>query len=164
MCHFFDADGKYLGVDPSRYASGKKEHTWVLLNGDYYYSYEGYYLRNTVAKINGAWYCFDGSGRMYADEFVYLDDSNNGDSGYRGYRYCASSGAMVVSESWKQIGGDWYYFDDNGEAREGWRRINGVQYYFDWPDDREVECPVMVTGYHTIDGMVYYFGTNGALS
>lgn len=50
ICHYFDADGKYLGANPEKYASGKRDAVWVLVNGDYYYSYEGYYLRSTSPR------------------------------------------------------------------------------------------------------------------
>ena len=51
---------------------------------------------------------------------------------------------------WKEIDGDWYYFNDNGEKQTGWQKISGKWYYF----DKKEGC--MLTGWQEIDGKRYY--------
>ena len=51
---------------------------------------------------------------------------------------------------WKEIDGDWYYFNGNGEKQTGWQKISNKWYYFD-----EEGC--MLTGWQKINGKRYYF-------
>ncbi|WP_081032724.1 hypothetical protein [Clostridium perfringens] len=32
---------------------------------------------------------------------------------------------------WREIDGQWHYFNENGEMQTGWQYINGNSYYFD---------------------------------
>ena len=56
----------------------------------------------------------------------------------------------MVSNSWKQINGYWYYFVSSGEMAKGWKYINGNYYYL-------ANDGVMRTGWQDIDGYRYYF-------
>ena len=58
---------------------------------------------------------------------------------------------------WKQIYGNWYYFDDNGKMKIGWAEINGNWYYFDGNGS-------MKNGWlKTSDGKWYDLGFDGAM-
>ncbi|MCB7317799.1 hypothetical protein [Lacrimispora sp. 210928-DFI.3.58] len=73
---------------------------WWYDNGD------GTYPAASWQWIDGAWYCFDGSGYMRTG---WIDNTY----------YCASSGAMVTE--WYKIGSSWYYFAGDGSVvRDQW--------------------------------------------
>lgn len=83
--------------------------------------------------FSGAWIQEDGTGK---------------------WRYVTSArGTSWCENQWKEIGGTWYRFDENGYMVTGWyQEPGGSWYYLD-------ESGAMVTGERTIDGTVYRFGT-----
>lgn len=60
------------------------------------------------------------------------------------------------SLGWKQFGGVWYYFDENGCARAGWLDDNGAWYYFD-------KSGALQTGWIDVDGSWYYANDSGRM-
>ena len=36
----------------------------------------------------------------------------------------------MASNSWANVGGVWYWFDDSGAMATGWRQVDGAWYYF----------------------------------
>lgn len=36
----------------------------------------------------------------------------------------------MASNSWANVGGVWYWFDDSGSMATGWRQVGGAWYYF----------------------------------
>lgn len=36
----------------------------------------------------------------------------------------------MASNSWANVGGVWYWFDDSGAMATGWRQVGGAWYYF----------------------------------
>ena len=46
---------------------------------------------------------------------------------------------------WKQITGQWYYFNSNGSMAKGWKQLGGYWYYFD--DNGVMLSNTIVDGY-----------------
>ncbi|AWK49997.1 bacteriocin [Clostridium beijerinckii] len=64
-----------------------------------------------------------------------------------GYRYATG---------WRQISGNWYFFDDIGQMRTGWINSNGEWYYIDLSG-------IMQTGVIQIEGKIYVFTQSGEM-
>lgn len=77
---------------------------------------------------------------------------------------------------WKNISGEWYYFDLNGKMQTGWVKSNGIWYYMDkngvmktgWIYDRgrwyyADSTGAMQTGVLKISGKTYYFNKSGVM-
>ena len=61
-----------------------------------------------------------------------------------------------VTSSWRQINGEWYYFNADGYMLVGWQLIGGNWYYMDLNSGK------MLSNTTTPDG--YYVGISGAYS
>ncbi|MEG2596934.1 MAG: Ig-like domain-containing protein [Oscillospiraceae bacterium] len=61
------------------------------------------------------------------------------------------------STGWKNIHGNWYYFNGAGVMQTGWNFVNGQWYYFN-------ESGSMQTGWNFVDGEWYLLGANGAMA
>ena len=61
------------------------------------------------------------------------------------------------AKGWNQIGGKWYYFDNNGWMKTGWQSIGGKWYYFNGSG-------VMATGWNKVNGTWYYHTSSGAMT
>ncbi|MCX0361548.1 cell wall-binding protein [Clostridium perfringens] len=59
-----------------------------------------------------------------------------------------------IKSGWKEIEGNWYYFNSNGNMKTGWEEINGYWYYFN-------NDGIMQTGWQEIGGKWYYFRPDG---
>lgn len=118
------------------------------------------YLENDGTKAtdvwrkdsSGNWFYLDGSGNIVTNRLI--DDTY----------YVNESGAMVKN-AWKELPSDdwggndmvWYYFTDSGKAvEEGLRTIDKAKYYF--------EGRQMQTGWHEVNGKLYYFKDSGAMA
>lgn len=60
------------------------------------------------------------------------------------------------SSGWKQFGGVWYYFDENGCAHAGWLDDSGSWCYFD-------KSGALQTGWIYVDGSWYYANASGRM-
>lgn len=77
-----------------------------------------------------------------------------GDGGeFRGDTYVMPDGSKAVN-SWKKVGGKWYYFDGGGNRARGWLNLAGIWYYMD-------QDGVMCTGWIDLNGNWFYLGTSG---
>ncbi len=92
-------------------------------------------------------------------------DATKTEIGYTGDKVCDDCGVTfengteipVLSEGWyKNIDGDWLYYDSNINPLTGWQDLNGHTFYFD-------ENGIMQTGVKEIDGEKYFFNTSGYL-
>ncbi len=91
---------------------------WVYADGEYFYISNGKLIvHEGYVAIGGSYYAFGYSGQML---------KNNA---YNGRLY-GSDGAMITTDGWHYLDGEWYYVT-GGYAATGVHIIDGVQYYFD---------------------------------
>ena len=122
-------DDYYVGKD------GKKlVKAWYNDEKDgksYYLSSTGKYLKDTLATIDGKDYYFDSDGSLIKGKIfensegksMYADDKgvvNNSDSlvTIDGDTYFIDKMGIIFKNDWKQVGKDWYYFDENGKMKK----------------------------------------------
>ena len=182
-------DGSYQAYTDWYYADPNNDCRlatgWKKIGGYWYYfdsKYGDEMNDNGTWTINGKLYIFDKSGKLpnkegwvsLSEEYFYEDGSESQVVPY--WAYANSSGIATVG--WKKISGYWYHFSETGfmdhdtwavdsrgacylksngkMAASEWVRFGGNWYYVDASGHR-------VTGYHTIDGEVYYFNAEGVL-
>ena len=64
----------------------------------------------------------------------------------------------IAKESdWLQVGNDWYYFNKNCGAAIGWAKVDDQWYYFN-------QGCKMMTGWQKVDGNWYYLKPSGAMA
>lgn len=71
---------------------------------------------------------------------------------YNGYWYC-NSNMTYPANTWMEIDGVYYYFDNNGYMKTGWVEGDNGEWYYTSSNG------ALSTGYQTIDGQLYYFDT-----
>ena len=104
---------------------------WLKYNDVYFYINDNGFLRDTVEKIDGAYYGFDNAGKMYADELFNISKAWNGESYENRWFYANESGTLTTNK-WMTYQNDKYYFGADGASLNGMRTIDGGQYYFEW--------------------------------
>ena len=148
---WYNIDSNYYYFDKD----GVLQTGWITANGKRYYSdASGKRLYGWQQNIDGRKYFFNKktgameTGLKYSNgKYFYLNPNQN-DKSY---------GAVLTG--WLKLGGYTYYFNaPRGDRHVGWLIENDRKYYFD-PKSGQ-----MYTGRHTIDGVVYDFGTSGAIS
>lgn len=72
-----------------------------------------------------------------------------------GKKYRAEDG-NYVTDQWKMISGNWYYFNSEGYAVTGWRYLDSKWYYMG-ADAR------MMTDWQQVNGKWYYLGSDGEM-
>lgn len=71
---------------------------------------------------------------MFMPQSAYADQGWNSDT--KGFWYQYDSNKKHYHKScWKQIDGQWYYFQKNGYAQEGWIKSGKLWYYLDGSTD-----------------------------
>lgn len=105
------------------------------------YYVNGTYVKNDIKTINGNIYYFDGAGNyvtglhtIYGFTY-YFDDSGKAMKDVflnvgGGWRYFNIYGNMSKNQ-WEYVNSNVYHTDANGYLMYGWHTIDGVQYYFD---------------------------------
>lgn len=148
---WYNIDSNYYHFDKN----GVLQTGWITANGKRYYSdASGKRLYGWQQNIGGRKYFFNKktgameTGWKYSNgKYFYLNPNQ------RAYSY----GAALTG--WQKISGSWYYFNSpRGDRHSGWLVENDKKYYFDQKTGK------MYTGRHTINGVVYDFGTSGAIS
>ncbi|NHM16664.1 hypothetical protein GMI69_08355 [Eggerthellaceae bacterium zg-887] len=76
-------------------------------------------------------------------------ESNDGTWGY-------VEAGEPVEEGWKEVGGEWYYFDDSA-MQTGWAQVGGEWYYLE-------ESGRMDTGWKEVGGEWYYLEDTGKMA
>lgn len=120
---------------------------WVYEDGNWYYYVLGARLIGTH-YIDGSWYAFDNDGKMCTNDFY-------------GDYYYGANGVRVNYRGWVVINGNWCYFNDDYTCAYGWFKDGGNWYYQDNLEIGDDYTTGIVTGYHLIDGEIYYFNANG---
>lgn len=137
-------DGRLVCVDED----GTRKIGWYQdEDGNWYYFNEEGYVWVGWYQVDGNWYYSrPESGRMVADRTVALDGgiywfdengvstrlSDNYTGPMRddlGWRYRLPDGVFLTN-GWREMEGNWYYFDEGGHAQTGLLELDGVQYYF----------------------------------
>lgn len=160
--YLFGTDGSYLCKVE------EMKEGWSLINGSYYYKAGGQLTKGWKTKIDGKWYIFAQGYRMLSDGFSPLTDIQEDTDTFGRNSYYKPDGSMAEFTGWQLINGKWYYFDNNSKCLEGWAILNESRYYFMsfydtgyWRKSTSV-AGEMVTGYRTINGVLYYFDKSGA--
>ena len=83
----------------------------------------------------------------YAKDDVYTWEQVGGNT------YCYCNGILVTG--WRQIQGNWYYFESNGAMVTGWVNLSGKWYYFN-------ANGVMQTGWLQLGSNRYYLKADGS--
>ena len=121
---------------------------WVQVGSDWYY-YKDDAPASGALKIGKKTYAF-WEGRMITEGFTVPAELKTS-------YYCNKDGEVTSSYGWKKIKGVWFYFGVDGRTQiSGWIQQKGKQYY--------IGDNGMVTGYQVIDGKLYYFNKDGALT
>ena len=131
-----------------------------------YYDQNGYKKKNGWVESYGSWYLMDEEGNMRTGWY---------DNGYNKF-FFKDNGVMTVG--WSKNDNKWYYFDKNGYMKKGWVLSYGSWYFMD--DEGVMQTGwkflsnewyymnpssgAMVADATKINGVVYYFDTNGKLA
>ncbi|MCI8815040.1 MAG: hypothetical protein HFH60_02965 [Lachnospiraceae bacterium] len=116
--YFIDADGKAL-VNKWKTSKGKRYRLGKdgkMLLGMQKVGKKTYYFNPNDTVENGVSYPI---GCRRSGSFKV--------SG--GWRYFESNGVMLTS-SWKQLNGKWYYYQQDGKRKTGWMTLDDNRYYF----------------------------------
>ena len=203
----FDWEGKmitnpnsyYEFYDPKteKYYYYRAKTSGKLYVNEWYESYDSWYYYGDEGKalsgintVGGKKYFFSEQGRMMIDSVavdnsdVYIIDSNGvmtkqtADGLYsKGGNIAYVSGGKALKKAWKQVGGKWYYFRENGYAATYHSYIDEAYYFFDENGAMYTSCWIyeyeetyyalssgkLATGEQKIDGKYYYFEDYGAV-
>lgn len=71
--------------------------------------------------------------------------------------YMDEETGIMNTETWLQVDGTWYNFNEDGEMLTGWQKVDGIWYYMkDWGG--------MATGWQWINGVWYYLYSWGGMA
>ena len=125
-------NGHYYDKDTGEQKEVPRNQFVHVDNGLFYYDKDGKPLSDSQT-INGVTYSFYEDGQARRGTF--------GPSG-SGPFYDEVTGAAVREKGFHQVGGDWYYTDENGNKLLGLQEIDGKLYYLD-----NTESTSLITGY-----------------
>lgn len=160
--HEFAENGVWLGKegDTRPDATGKKDG-WFKHNGAWYFVMAEKVVYGEELYINGKFYRFDYDGKMATNGFRYSYYT-----GHDTYRYYTADGSAATYKGWQKIGGEWAYFDAASNVNLGWLSVGGKTYYQAIVnEDYQTDSARigLLTGYQTIDGVLYQFNDGGVL-
>ena len=150
-------DGTYL--NPSGVKVGYKPG-WVSDEGGWrYIQKNGYRAASTwIQDADGKWYYFNIGGYMETDSITpdgyYVDANGVWDGQVSNFTDNVNLGpGMSSSAGWESIDNSWKYkLEDGTYVTNAWKQVNGNWYYFDGNS-------LMVTNQQTPDG--YYVNADG---
>ncbi|MBR2405831.1 MAG: hypothetical protein IKB04_02105 [Clostridia bacterium] len=161
--HIFDDNGVWLGEYKENAGPdvSKVKDGWYQHNGEWYFVMAGEVVTDQTLYIGNKWYAFDYNGVMISNRFYmpFWVDS--------GFYYFTADGSSAEYTGWKWINNAWVYFNSENVAVPGWVYDGGKYYYQDFGyNDRnqDIGTVAMVTGYHVIDDVLYYFNNGGVLT
>ena len=164
-----------LGKNTYYLEKGVRQTGWI--EGKTYYANSKGVLLTGWQKIEGAWYYFSYETKQQIpgeqihwennlvqvtengrDMFFYLIKGKTLAKGWKtidGRRYYFDSVSGERKTGLFRVGKTWYYYEENGIAKEGWweNPVNGAKYFF--------KKGVALTGWRTIDKGRYYFNADG---
>ena len=132
---------------------------WLKTGGKWYYlsaEYAGRMVDWPSECIKGKWYVFNSDGSLVSKAGWITQKRND----YSFKYYVRSDGTAYAINSWKKIGGKWYYFVDTGYViTEAWVpngiEINGRMSYFNKDGSWKHNC------WHSYEGKWYYLNSDG---
>ena len=120
---------------------------WYGRDGVWYYYLGGHPVLSDWVTVAGERYFLDWEGHMATG----LYEVEDGQYYYFNTSHDGAYGAMRTG--WQSIGGDWYWFSQDGlMVMSDWATDGRDEYYFDAEGH-------MVTGLQEIDGQTYWFNT-----
>ena len=159
--HEFDENGVWLGEYKETTSAGDNgyKNGWHKINGKWYFSNAGKFVRSQALIIDGKTYGFDYDGVMMSNVF---ERGNGG-----GFVYFTSSGALAEYTGWQKINGKWLYFNNDHSIPSGWIKDGDTYYYqlatYEYDEYKGESIDIeMVTGYKVIGREVCYFNDSGA--
>ena len=190
---YIDDDGSFYQVSSNGVATlVEREDGWfTTYQGDIYYIQDGKAVRNTVLNLvdpqgHSGLFGFSDDGWLHVNSaFEILDEDNYEISFYRA-KSAGYYGALYVNEWYQdEDTSDWYYYFEDGKAREGLQTVNGNLYVFDndgrmWKNDiytdpetgdkyridangnaTKISASGYKEGWNDIGGGVYIYVVNG---
>ena len=134
----------------------KDEGLYELSLGKFYVDKDGYVIENGWKNINGNDRYFGELGVMVDNGFALAKDvKKSTDSEAKKWCYIKdeSGKTVVVTNDWVQKSGKWYYAGDDGILLSNeWKKIDDDEYYF------KDQCDMAVNEF--VDG-IYYVDENG---
>lgn len=100
------------------------------------------------------------------DRWIYrLPDGNLCRGGWRDisgqWYFFDMDGYMATG--WRQVDGRWHYLHENGQMAVGWNRINGKWYFFhNNSQDGQTEGAMIGPGWQVIGSWYYFFNEDGS--
>ena len=161
-------------------ADGKTATGWQEIDGKWYWF-------NAEGVMATGWQEVDGKQEQFTEDGVWVKQDQAAPAQNAAAAEApaetaaptpvpAETPAPATAAGWKQVGPDWYYYDENGQTATGWKQIGDSWYYLDengkmtigWIGIGEAWYYTdaegrMVTGWQTIDGTMYYFGSDGKM-
>lgn len=158
--HEFDENGVWLGEvdDDYDYSYPARSDGWQYIDGDWYYYHAGAPVYDKQ-YIGGKWYFFNWfDDAMLTNEFATDWSSST-------THYYTASGVQADYVGWKQIDGNWCYFNVDHSVHFGWLKSGNGWYYLDYAYSDNGMLPSMLTNTGYIeDGVLYLFNANGYCS
>jgi glucan-binding YG repeat protein len=97
------------------------------------------------------------TGWQNIDGKTYYFDENNTEG-----RWGTKHKGWLKKQKTNGIGYNWYYFNEKGDIVTGWyEKEPNAKYYF---SDSHTDYGVMKTGEVNINGVTYYFNSDGTLA
>ena len=121
---------------------------WNQIDGSWYF-FEGefgYRLTNCEQEMNGILYTFDEDGRAERKESADEKEQPQVRNTENEVVQKDNSETAAAGPGWQEIGGNWYYFNEDGSKRTGWQEIDGNWYYF--YDDGSMAKDTVIEGYY----------------
>ena len=120
-------DGIYYYCGSDGVATLLENNSWTQADGEKFYVRDGNLLQYCVASIDGMYYGFGDSGKLYVDtSFTVWDEEDSKRNAY----HAKEDGSLCENEWYVAIDGDWYYYGAKGKAYTGVHVVNGKQYCF----------------------------------
>jgi len=127
---------------------------WVKLQEGWYLTGSSCALRSGWVKSGGAWYYLDPETFVMKESELFAEG---------GKTYIATASGACPASKWVKLGSDWYLTNGSCVVRTGWVTSGAKRYYLD--ESGEVGARgKMVTGFATVEEVLYHFGASGAMT
>jgi len=107
---------------------------YVTKGGQYHFKVRA--VHKDDAAVKGEWFdseyvtLSDTEARKVADEYDAIESAGDWLTDAAGSKFRLPDGT-ILTNTWRRIHREWYYFGANGYMAKGWAQIDGAWYYFD---------------------------------